>query len=210
MCGICGEVRIRGATPPCPDDTRRMVTSMRHRGPDGEGIFHDDRAAIGSARLAIIDPDGVLHLNGIFAFAIWDQHRRVLFAARDRLGVKPFFYTVTEKRLIFASELKVMLAHPAIKRKVDLVSLSDYLTFGYVPTPRSMIEGVQKLPPGPTLTVERGRVTIEPYWDVRLERSETGRESEREYERELLDRLAESVRHEPVSDVPVGAGAGCR
>ena len=97
-----------------------------------------------------------------------------------------------------------MLAHPRIERQVDLVSFNDYLTFEYVPTPRSIIKGVKKLPPGHTLTVQAGRVTVEQYWDVRLERSETGRKSEREYERELLDKLEESVRRELVSDVPVG------
>jgi asparagine synthase (glutamine-hydrolysing) len=146
----------------------------------------------------------VLHLNGIFAFAIWDQPRRSLFIARDRLGVKPLFYAVTDDSLIFASELKVMLAHPRVARHVDLVSLNDYLTFEYVPTPRSIIKGVKKLPPGHTLTVQGGRIAVEPYWDVRLERSETGRKSEREYRRELIGRLQESVRRELVSDVPIG------
>ena len=238
-----------------------MLRAMRHRGPDGEGVVGDDRAALGAVRLAIIDPSGghqpisnedgtvwivfngeiynfralrrqlehlghrfatrsdtevivhayeefgaecVLHLNGIFAFAIWDQRRRSLFVARDRLGVKPLFYTVTEHSLIFASELKVILRHPRVAPKVDLVSLNDYLTFEYVPTPRSMIKGVRKLPPGHTLTVEGGRVTVDQYWDVRLERSETGRRSESEYARELVERLAESVRRELVSDVPIG------
>jgi asparagine synthase (glutamine-hydrolysing) len=149
-------------------------------------------------------PECVLHLNGIFAFAIWDQRRKLLFLGRDRLGVKPLYYAMTDDSLLFASELKVMLAHPRISRHVDLVSLNDYLTFEYVPTPRSIIKGVKKLPPGHTLTVQAGRVEVSAYWDVRLERSETGRKSEREYERELLDSLEESVRRELVSDVPVG------
>ncbi|MCC7371267.1 MAG: asparagine synthase (glutamine-hydrolyzing) [Chloroflexi bacterium] len=146
----------------------------------------------------------VLHLNGIFAFAIWDQRRKLLFIGRDRMGIKPLYYAVTDDSLIFASELKVMLAHPRVERHVDLVSLNDYLTFEYVPTPRSIIKGVKKLPPGHTLTVQGGRVEINQFWDVRLERSETGRQSEREYQRELLDRLEDSVKRELVSDVPVG------
>lgn len=261
MCGICGEVKLREGPPPSEDVVRGMVRTMRHRGPDGDGVFLDSQVALGAVRLAIIDLAGgqqpiqnedgsltivfngeiynfaslrsqlerlghrfathsdtevivhayeefgaecVLHLNGIFAFAIWDQRRRALFIARDRLGVKPLFYAITDDRLIFASELRVMMAHPRLSKQVDLVSFNDYLTFEYVPTPRSMIKGVKKLPPGHTLTVQAGRTTIEPYWDIRLERSETGRKSEREYEQELLQHLEESVRRELVSDVPVG------
>src|SRR5215213_7049498 len=260
MCGICGEVKLRDGAPPSLDVARAMLRTMRHRGPDGEGVFGDAQAALGAVRLAIIDlaggqqpiqnedgsitivfngeiynyaslrnqlerlghkfatnsdtetiihayeelgPECVQHLNGIFSFAIWDQPRRSLFVARDRLGVKPLFYAVTDDSLIFASGLRVMLAHPRLTKQVDLVSFNDYLTFEYVPTPRSMIKGVRKLPPGHTLTVEAGRVTVEQYWDVRRERSETGRRSESEYARELVERLAASGRRELVSDVPI-------
>ena len=85
-----------------------------------------------------------------------------LFIARDRIGVKPLFYTQTSRSLIFASELNVLLTHPLVDRKIDLVSLDQYLTFEYVPTPRSIIKGVKKLPPGHTLTVRDGRVDVEP------------------------------------------------
>jgi asparagine synthase (glutamine-hydrolysing) len=147
----------------------------------------------------------VQHLNGIFTFAIWDTRRRELFVARDRIGIKPLFYAVTERSLIFASELKVMLAHPLIERKIDLVSLNEYLTFEYVPTPRSMIKGVRKLPPGHTLRVRDGVIDIRSYWDVRLERSETGaRKPLAEYERELRFHVQDAVRKELLSDVPVG------
>jgi asparagine synthase (glutamine-hydrolysing) len=146
----------------------------------------------------------VQYLNGIFAFAIWDSRKQELFLARDRVGVKPLFYALTPESLIFASELKVILIHPRIERKIDLVSLDQYLTFEYVPTPRSIISGVKKLPPGNTLTAKDGRVDVRPYWDVRLERSETGRKSTAEYESELRDQLYTAVRKELVSDVPVG------
>jgi asparagine synthase (glutamine-hydrolysing) len=149
-------------------------------------------------------PECVQHLNGIFTFAIWDTKRQELFLARDRIGVKPLFYTLTDRSLIFASELKVMLSHPLIERKIDLVSLNEYLTFEYVPTPRSMIKGVKKLPPGHTLTVRAGQVDVRQYWDVRLERSETGRKAVAEYEAELRDQLRSSVQKELLSDVPVG------
>ncbi len=261
MCGICGELSLRDGEPPLRSTVRSLCRAMRHRGPDDEGLYSDERVALGSTRLAIIDLAGghqpihnedqtiwivfngeiynfqalrrqlirlghtfstssdteaivhayeefglecVQHLNGIFAFAIWDQRRQRLFLARDRIGVKPLFYTLTERSLIFASELKVLLAHPLVSRKIDLVSLNEYLTFEYVPTPRSMLKDVKKLPPGHTLTVEDGRVEIQSYWDIRLELSETGRKSISEYEQELLERLRTSVASELVSDVPVG------
>ena len=146
----------------------------------------------------------VRHLNGIFSFAIWDSLKRRFLLARDRIGVKPLFYAQTSHSLIFASELRVMLAHPLLERQIDLVALNDYLTYEYVPTPRSMIKGVKKLPPGHTLTVQDGRVDIQPYWDIRLERSESGRKTETEYRRELVEQLQGAVRKELLSDVPVG------
>jgi asparagine synthase (glutamine-hydrolysing) len=146
----------------------------------------------------------VRHLNGIFAFAIWDTEKRTLFIARDRIGVKPLFYTQTSRSLIFASELKVLLTHPLVERHIDLVSLDQYLTFEYVPAPRSIIKGVKKLPPGHTLTVRDGRVDVHQYWDVRLERSETGRHTTAEYERGLTEQLQAAVSKELLSDVEVG------
>src|SRR5262249_18929029 len=123
----------------------------------------------------------VQHLNGIFGFAIWDTRKRHLLLARDRIGVKPLFYAELERSLIFASELGVLLTHPLVERKLDLVALNEYLTFEYVPTPRSMIKGVRKLPPGHILVAQDGRIDVHQYWDVRLERSETGRKMEVEY-----------------------------
>jgi asparagine synthase (glutamine-hydrolysing) len=148
--------------------------------------------------------DFVRHLNGMFAFAIWDSKKDLLLIARDRVGIKPLFYAETEHSVIFASELKVMLTHPRIDPRIDLVALNEYLTYEYVPTPRSMIRGVKKLSPGHILTVRAGRVETQQYWDIRLERSEIGRKSVQEYEHELQENLHASVRKELVSDVPVG------
>jgi asparagine synthase (glutamine-hydrolysing) len=148
----------------------------------------------------------VQHLNGIFAFAIWDTRRERLFLARDRMGIKPLLYAVTDEVFVFASELKPLVNHPCVERRIDLVSLNEYLTFEYVPTPRSIIKGVQKLPPGHTLTVKDGHIDIRPYWDVRLERSEgsPGRKSLAEHKRELVEQLETVTGSELISDVPVG------
>lgn len=234
---------------------------MRHRGPDQQGDYSDERVALGATRLAIIDLEGgsqpvhnedgtvwvvfngeiynfrelrtqlerlghtfytqsdtevivhayeeydtdcVKHLNGIFSFAVWDKKREVLVVARDRIGIKPLYYTVTDRSLIFGSELKVIMTHPLVEKKLDLVALNEYLIYEYVPTPRTIVKGVKKLPPGHVLTVRGGQVRVEPYWDIALERSETGRKTEAEYEHELRQTLRSVVTRELLSDVPVG------
>src|SRR2546423_394345 len=152
--------------------------------------------------------DCVEHLNGMFAFAIWDGRRQALFLARDRLGIKPLYYTVAGGRLLFASELKALLVDPAVSREVDPTALNEYLRLEYVPGPRSIITGVFKLPPGPTPTwrPERHDLRVRRYWDVNLERSEGAvpEGSLDEHAAQLLRVLRESVRMELVSDVPLG------
>jgi asparagine synthase (glutamine-hydrolysing) len=155
----------------------------------------------------------VEQLNGMFAFAIWDTRQEKLFLGRDRVGIKPLHYAVHGNQLAFASELKCLLCVPEVSFDVDVAALVDYLRFEYVPTPRTMIRGVQKLAPGHTLTwsIPTATATIDQYWDVDLTRSEhaerkrrpskvsTGREA-----RALWDVLAEAVRKEMISDVPLG------
>lgn len=144
-------------------------------------------------------------LNGMFAFAIWDSSRQRLFMARDRVGVKPLYHAELNGTLLFGSELKAILAHPAIERKIDVTALNQYLTFEYVPTPRTIFRGINKLPPGHTLTHEKGRTKVEQYWDTRLARSETGPpRSQGEYLADLRQILREVVRKELISDVPLG------
>ena len=107
-------------------------------------------------------------LNGMFAFAIWDRPNRRLFLARDRLGKKPLFYfPLPEGGLVFASELKALLAHPAAPRDMDMNALSQYLSFGYVPGSTCILSGIKKLPPGHFIIAEKGKFK-EPvsYWDL--------------------------------------------
>ena len=152
--------------------------------------------------------DCVDHLNGMFAFALWDARRQALFLARDRMGIKPLYYTVAGGRLLFASELTALLEDPQVSREVDPTALNEYLRLEYVPSPRSIITGVFKLPPGHTLTwlTQRRDLRVRRYWDVDLERSEgaVARGSLDEHAAELLTVLEESVRMELVSDVPLG------
>src|SRR4029077_1020016 len=112
----------------------------------------------------------VTHLRGMFAIAIWDAKRRRLFLARDRMGKKPLYYSVLgsgpSSTLVFGSELKAVLAHPDVLRRLDEQALVDYVACGYVPEPRSIYAGIHKLPPAHTLVFENGNVTIEKYLDV--------------------------------------------
>ncbi len=106
----------------------------------------------------------VQHLNGMFAFALWDDQRRRLFIARDRFGEKPLYWGVFDHTLLFASEPKVLLAHPAVRPNLNLNALRQYLSFDYVPAPLSIYEGISKLPAAHTLTLENGQIKVERYW----------------------------------------------
>jgi len=150
----------------------------------------------------------VEELNGMFGFAIWDSRRQTLFLARDRLGIKPLYYAITPDVLAFASELKAILTIPGMRREVDLAALDDYLALEYVPSPRSIIRGIRKLPPGHTLSwrMDNGDGQLRQYWDVDLGASEREPDTVPLAQRaeELRAVLLESVRKELISDVPLG------
>jgi asparagine synthase (glutamine-hydrolysing) len=149
----------------------------------------------------------VERLRGMFAFAIWDKRDRKLFIARDRVGVKPLHYAIVGDTLIFASEIKSILQHPAVTREANLEAISDFLTFGYVPDPASAFKGIYKLLPGHTLSFKDGRLKTRCYWDFEYHqkgRSEPPR-PESYYTERIRELLAESVRLRLISDVPLGA-----
>ncbi|GGB72977.1 XrtA/PEP-CTERM system amidotransferase [Blastomonas aquatica] len=145
-------------------------------------------------------------LNGMFAFAIHDQRTQRLFIARDRLGVKPLHYAaLPDGSVIFASELKGLLAHPALRRAPDAQAVDDYLAFGYVPDHRCFVAGVHKLPAGHYLMLERGKPIPSPeqYWDVDF--SKRARGSAADLEAELMHHMRQAVASRMVADVPLGA-----
>jgi len=149
-------------------------------------------------------PDCLKDLRGMFAFAIWDAKRQVLFIARDRAGKKPLYYSVTRGgSLIFGSELKVLLQHPDVEREIDPKALDAYFTLGYIPDPYSIFKNVKKLPPGHYLTFSEGRLDVKQYWDFNFNPSESLREED--YLEELRFLLDESVRLRLISDVRLGA-----
>jgi asparagine synthase (glutamine-hydrolysing) len=262
MCGICGAVWSDSASALPEESLQRMMDRLVHRGPDDSGDFHDDHAALGFRRLAIIDLTGgrqplanengtvwtvfngeiynylalrrrleakghvlrssgdteiLVHLyedmgtgmfsmlRGMFALAIWDSRRRTLVIARDRLGQKPLVYCLDNGRLFFASELKALLALPesAVARRLDPIALDHYLSYGYVPHPRTILEGISKLPPAHYAVWHEGVLSVDRYWqpDWNLERN---RPVEEDIE-ELRSVLGDVVREQMISDVPLGA-----
>jgi asparagine synthase (glutamine-hydrolysing) len=148
--------------------------------------------------------DCVKHLRGMFAFAIWDRRKRVLFAARDRLGIKPFYYRWDGKAFLFGSEIKTILAYPGIGAEFNRGALAEYLAFGYLTGAETMFTGVHKLMPGHTLELsEGGQPRIERYWDLNVEvdREPQPREYYVSKYRELLEKAVSS---HLMSDVPLG------
>ena len=147
--------------------------------------------------------DCLRFLRGMFAFAIWDGNRRQLFLARDRLGKKPLCYQQDAEAFRFASEVKAILQDPVVEVRPDPAGVSQYLTYGYVPSPLSAFQGVRRLPPAHYLLCRDGRVEVSRYWQLRRDRKLERPEAE--WCEALLDRLKEAVRLRLVSDVPLGA-----
>ena len=147
--------------------------------------------------------DCIRRFGGMFAIAIWDVKRRRLVMARDRLGIKPLVYYWDGHTFIFASEIKAILAHPDIDKSVDRSALFDYLTYSYIPSPKTAYSRVHKLPPAHMLVIEGGIPTIGEYWDVNLEERSDIRTSEEAVDA-LSGELASAVERHMVSDVPVG------
>ena len=149
----------------------------------------------------------VERFRGMFAFAVWDRNRQTLFLARDRLGIKPLYYTLLDDgSFIFGSELKSLQAHHRLPREIDPRAVEEYFAFGYVPEPRTIYQGVYKLPPGHHLTLERDRPMPQPrqYWDVSF-RAQDSSGDETALGHELLERLDEAVKIRMVAEVPLGA-----
>src|SRR5689334_5123208 len=145
----------------------------------------------------------IRELSGMFGFALWDSRRRRLLIARDRFGEKPLYWGVFDNTLIFASEPKVLLAHPSVKPALNLQALRQYLSFDYVPAPLSIYEGINKLPAAHKVTLERGQVEVERYWQLSYKTVEPV-PSEAEAAEHLRELLADAVRMRLVSDVPLG------
>jgi len=140
-------------------------------------------------------------LRGMFGFAIWDERQNTLFLARDRVGIKPLYYWLSNKSLIFGSEIKAILADPEAKAEVMPEMVDRFLTFLYVPGEETLLKNIQKLAPGHCMTVKNGKVRIRQYWDLRFEPVEQDLHAAEE---QLVEMIDECVRMHMIADVPVG------
>ncbi len=249
MCGICGKLEFDRNARVSGPLIRTMLDTIRHRGPDDQGIYLSPQVGLGHARLSIIDlnsghqplsnedgtiwivfngeiynyrelraflldkghvfktqtdtevivhlyeelgPQCIEKLRGMFAFALWDESTKTLLLARDRVGIKPLYYSLSDKAIVFASEIKAILADPAINRKLAPEIIDRFLTFLYVPGEETLLNGICKLAPGHYLVLRDGKTEIRQYWDLQfLEPSE--RLSLKDAENELSNLFAESV-----------------
>jgi asparagine synthase (glutamine-hydrolysing) len=155
--------------------------------------------------------DFVRHLNGMFAFAIFDTVARRLVLGRDRAGEKPLYYAESDGELMFASEIKALLAHPRVSREVDLEALTRYLLYGYFPAPHTPFRGIRKLPAGHLLLAENGTTRLQPYWELRAVLAagpavgaRGGAVGEAEAAGEVRRLMREAVELRLRADVPVG------
>ena len=261
MCGICGELRLDGASVE-PGLIERMLPALEKRGPDDAGTWRSGKVAFGHRRLSIIDlsdrshqpmVDGELslvfngaiynyrelraelqtrgheflsggdsevilkayrewgvdcpaRLHGMFAFAIWDERRQWLFAARDRFGIKPFYYSLDGRRFRFASNTQALLAGGGIDTGVDPVGLHfQYTLHAVIPAPNTILRGVRKLEPAHHLLLHAdGRQVRQRYWELDATRLPQAR-SEQEWVDATHAALLDAVRkRNDVADVPVG------
>ncbi len=177
---------------------------LRHR---LEGAGHRFRTASDTEVIVhLYEEEGVdcfSHFNGMFAIALWDAKRRQLVLARDRLGQKPLVYRLENGRMLFASQLKSLLEVPGVSREIDAAALDAYLTYQYVPHPRTIFKGIAKLPPGHVATYRDGRLNVKPYWRPNFNSESNLSVAEASEQLEAL--LESSVRLRMQSDVPLGA-----
>jgi asparagine synthase (glutamine-hydrolysing) len=260
MCGICGKVGFDRDASVSGALIRTMLDTIRHRGPDDEGIYLSPQVGLGHARLSIIDlntghqplcnEDGtvwivfngeiynyrelrslllakghvfktqtdtevIVHLyeefgprcleklRGMFAFALWDENKKSLLLARDRVGIKPLYYSLSQSSIIFGSEIKAILADPSINRELAPEIIDRFLTFLYVPGEETLLKGISKLAPGHYLLLKDGKAEIRQYWDLQFFKP-FERPTPQGAEDELSSLLAETVELHMIADVPVG------
>ena len=150
------------------------------------------------------DPDNFENrLRGMFAIAIYDLNKEKLILARDRLGIKPLYYTYQNGIFLFASELKAILKYPDLKKELSFEALSDYLTFLYIPAPETIFKCIYKLPPAHKLVLSKKEVSLKQYWEVNYKKEKE--EDEQYYAEKFKGLLKESVRMHLMSEVPLGA-----
>lgn len=259
MCGLAGIINLDGK-PVDEGDLRAMASTLRHRGPDDEGMMLEGNVGFYHLRLSIIDlatghqpmsagpativyngeiynylelrkelegrgrsfvtssdtevilqsylewgPECIRRLNGMFAFLLYDKARRILLVARDHFGIKPLYLYRSKDRLLFASEIKGLLAHPGVLKEVDCVGLRDYLTFQFVLQEQTLFRGIEKLLPAhySVISLDTRQMTTVRYWEPSFAVDES--RTKKFFTDELRRLLEDAVRIQMRSDVPVGA-----
>jgi asparagine synthase (glutamine-hydrolysing) len=209
-------VDLEASSPPFPNEDRSVWSVCNgeiYNGPelmsDLERRGHRFRTQVDTEVIPhLYEEHGtgfVEHLDGMFAFALWDERRRLLMLGRDRAGEKPLFYWEGDDELVFASELRAMLEHPRVPREIDPVGLRRYLLHDYFPAPLSPLHGVRKLPAGHTLVVDNGSPRLRKYWDLAdWFGGPAPTAGEDEIAEELDQRIGRAVGRRRRSDVPVG------
>lgn len=259
MCGLAGIINLDGR-PADEGDLRAMASTLRHRGPDDEGMLLEGPVGFYHLRLSIIDlatghqpmsagpatiiyngeiynyvelrkelegrgrsfvtssdtevilqsylewgPDCVHRLNGMFAFLLYDRDRRIILVARDHFGIKPLYLRRFRDRLLFASEIKALLAHPDVRSEVDCIGLRDYLTFQFVLGEQTLFRGITKLLPAhySVIRLDGGETTTVRYWEPSFVVDDN--RSKKYFTDEVRRLLEDAIRIQMRSDVPVGA-----
>ena len=209
-------VDVGGGHQPISDETGR-IWAIQNGELYNHGQLRDELAPSGVAFRTRCDTEVLPYLyrrdgdtfprrlRGMFAVAVWDQERRRAVLARDRLGIKPLYYALAGDLLVFGSELKSLLASGLLRPELDFEAIDAYLSFGFVPGPRTPLAGVSKLQPGHILVADEAGVRLERYWAYPSPQPSSERRTEAAWRDELLERLEESVRLRLMSDVPLGA-----
>ncbi|WP_054696444.1 asparagine synthase (glutamine-hydrolyzing) [Syntrophomonas palmitatica] len=262
MCGIVGWVGFKDRSEDVMEIIKNMADQLVHRGPDAEGFWFSEQAALGHRRLVVVDPEGgkqpmvsangnykytlvyngelyntedirqvltgkgynfegwsdtevllkayiewgekcVYKLNGIFAFAIWDDDRKRLFLARDRLGVKPLFYWQKGGSFLFASEIKAILSHPLVSARVNQEGLAEIFALGPARTPgHGVFSGIHELKPGNYMHVDQKGIRSRQYWSLNSHTHEDSFEQTVDTVKELV---FDAIKRQLISDVPLCA-----
>ncbi len=148
--------------------------------------------------------DCVQHLRGMFAFAIWDARRKLLFIARDRLGIKPLYYRLTPQNFLFGSEIKALLAYPGVRAEFHRAALPEFLAFGYLSGEETFYSGIRKLMPGHRLELnEQGKLCVEQYWELPIAPADEIHDM-RYYVEGYRELIEGAVSSHLMSDVPLG------
>lgn len=263
MCGIAGIAFFTPGRRPVENTIRVMCNTIRHRGPDSEGIYMRDGVGMGMRRLSIIDISGgnqpifnedktiavmmngeiynyrelrnqlrslghifatqsdtevivhayeafgttfPSHLNGMFAIALHDSAKKVLLLARDHVGIKPLYYSLTRESIVWGSEVKTVLASSLVNRNLSMNALAEYLTWEYVPGTNTLLKDVARLAPASTVAIDLscGITRFASYWDIPAQDQHSGR-SQDDWLDAVDSTVRRCVRRQMVSDVPLGA-----